>query len=287
MVKYQFEAIGTHWEIVINEEISNTLEISLYKKIIDRIEVFDKSYSRFRGDSLVTKIGKDSGVYVMPEDFEKMLTIYRKAYDLTMGLVTPLIGDVLVSLGYDEKYSLQKKELKKAMSWDEILDWNEPHLTVKNPTILDFGACGKGYLVDIVSEIIETEGIKKYCVDGSGDMRIRGEELKVGLEHPEDINSVIGVVHLNNQSLCGSSGNRRKWEDVHHIVNPDTGSSPKDILSVWVVAKETIMADILTTCLFFVEPDILKKDFDFDYLILKKDFSVKFSDGINAEIFKE
>lgn len=287
MVKYTFEAIGTHWEIDINDEISKSLEISLYKKIQNRIEIFDKNYSRFRHDSLITKIAKESGRYRMPDDFEKMISMYKKAYVLTNGIVTPLIGDVLVSLGYDENYSLVKKESRKAYNWDEVLRWNQPDLIVNTPTVLDFGACGKGYLVDIISEIIESEGIKQYVVDGSGDMRVRGGKIKVGLEHPNDKESVIGTIVLKDQSLCGSSGNRRKWADVNHIVNPRTGVSPQEILSVWVVAKDTITADVLTTCLFFVQPDLLMNEFDFEYIILGKDLSVQSSNGINAEIFNE
>lgn len=287
MTKFSFEAIGTHWEIDIKEEISKELEISLYKKIMDRIEIFDKDYSRFREDSLVTKISRQAGEYAMPEDFDYMFQIYKKAYGATNGLVTPLVGDVLISLGYDAKYSLEKKSLVTAVPLEEIVVWSKPVLYIKQPTMLDIGACGKGYLVDIVSEIIEKEGIKKFIVDGSGDMKVFGEEIKVGLEHPEDKQSVIGTILLKDKSLCGSSGNRRKWADVHHIVNPKTGVSPKNVLSVWVVAESTILADILTTCLFFVSAESLKKDFDFDYLILKDDYSVEFSGGINAEIFKE
>jgi thiamine biosynthesis lipoprotein len=216
-----------------------------------------------------------------------MFQIYKKAYSATNGLVTPLIGDVLISLGYDAKYSLEKKSLVAAVPLEEIVVWFKPVLYIKQPTMLDFGACGKGYLVDIVSEIIEKEGIRKFIVDGSGDMKVFGEEIKVGLEHPEDKQSVIGTILLKDKSLCGSSGNRRKWADVHHIVNPNTGVSPKNILSVWVVAESTILADILTTCLFFVSAESLKKDFNFDYLILKDDYSVEFSGGINAEIFEE
>lgn len=285
MSKYTFEAIGTHWEIEIKEELSKERESSLYKKILDRIEIFDKDYSRFRQDSLVTKISKFPGDYEMPDDFEKMFLCYKKAYEVTGGLVTPLVGDVLVALGYDEKYSLEKKEAKLALNFDEILEWRKPILSVKKPTVLDFGAGGKGYLVDIVSEIIETEGVKKYTVDASGDMRSRGDEIKVGLEHPDQNDAVIGVVKLKDQSLCGSSGNRRKWADMHHVVNPKTLVSPKEVVSVWVISDSTLFSDILTTCLFFTSPNELKKEFKFEYFILKSDFTFEKSDNFVSEIF--
>ncbi|MFZ2523180.1 MAG: FAD:protein FMN transferase [Minisyncoccia bacterium] len=286
MTNFSFEAIGTNWDINIKEDLSETREASLYKKILDRAEVFDKDYSRFRSDSLVTKISRESGKYKMPDDFGVMIELYKKVYGVSSGLVTPLVGDTLVSAGYDAAYSLKKGEMKRAEKWQEVLEWEKPFLYVKKPIVLDFGACGKGYLVDIISELIESEGIKEYLVDGSGDMRHRGEDtIKIGLEHPGDATSVVGTVILKSKSLCGSAGNRRKWADMHHIVNPITLSSPSDISTVWVAAETTMLADILTTCLFFLSPTELKKHFDFEYVILKSDYTVEASNSPEIEIF--
>ena len=286
MVNYRFEAIGTHWEIDIKEDLSKDREASLYKKIQARIEIYDKNYSRFRGDSLVTKISKESGEYEMPEDFDLMISLYKKAYDVTDGLVTPLIGDTLVSLGYDDKYTLKKGDIKAALSWEDVIDWQKPILKIKKPTMLDFGACGKGYLVDIVSEIIENEGVKEYVVDASGDMRQRGSGfIKVGLEDSRDKDVIVGTVEIKNESLCGSAGNRRVWEDVNHIVNPKTATSPHGLLGVWTIAETTILSDLLTTCLFFTSPEELKKHFDFEYFIVKEDLTVLESPAFQAEIF--
>jgi len=47
-----FEAIGTQWEI----ESAEPLALPLQQWIRDRIELFDKTYSRFRPDSLVTQM---------------------------------------------------------------------------------------------------------------------------------------------------------------------------------------------------------------------------------------
>lgn len=287
-MKSEFEAIGTGWQIDIAEELSLEKEAFLLEEIKNRIEIFDKAYSRFRDDSLVTKMGKEKGQYVLPEDADLMINTYKKMYEATSGLVTPLIGQVLVDAGYDANYSFLEKSLTKPKIWEDILKWDSPKLTLREPALLDFGAGGKGYLVDIVSEIIEKNQIKSYCVDAGGDMRQRSSEsesLKVGLEHPEDKTMVIGVVNILNQSLCGSAGNRRKWGNFHHIINPETLSSPKEILAIWVTAETTLLADLLTTGLFFLHPETLLNDFKFEYLIVYSDYSMNKSAGFNAEIF--
>jgi thiamine biosynthesis lipoprotein len=67
---FNFEAIGTKWHIDIYEKLDKTEKSKLFSKIKDRIDLFDKAYSRFRADSLVTKMslpagrqGKESGVF--------------------------------------------------------------------------------------------------------------------------------------------------------------------------------------------------------------------------------
>ncbi|MFZ2621339.1 MAG: FAD:protein FMN transferase [Minisyncoccia bacterium] len=285
MSQFEFQAIGTTWKIDMDKKLSPVKEGSLLQKILERISKFNLVYSRFQDNTLVTKMSRKAGSYTLPDDADIMITLYKKIYDVTDGSVTPLIGQVLVDAGYDANYSLVQKSLTKPKKWEEVIIWENPTLTLQEPTLLDFGAGGKGYLVDIVSKILESEGIESYCVDAGGDMRVRGQELRVGLENPTDTTSVIGITNLKNQSLCGSAGNRRAWGNFHHIINPETLTSPRKILAVWVVAKTTILADLMTTGLFFVSPQTLLQHFDFEYLILCPDFSIEKSKGFEVELF--
>lgn len=287
--QFVFDAIGTHWVIDVDDPLTKQAEQRLLSKITERIDAFDLAYSRFRDDSLVTAISKKPGRYALPSDAPPLFDVYRKLYDLTEGLVTPLIGQVLVDAGYDAKYSLkQSRSLMSPLSWDEVMSYADPYLDVKVPVLLDFGAAGKGYLIDIVSDILKQNQIASFCVDAGGDILQRNETntaLPVGLEHPEDTTKVVGIVKILNQSLCGSAGNRRVWDGFHHIINPKSLTSPSHILAVWTVAKNTIIADALTTALFFIDRETLLPHFDFESFILYSDYSFQKSAGFNAEIF--
>jgi thiamine biosynthesis lipoprotein len=243
-------------------------------------------YSRFRSDSLIARISRNAGEYKMPEDFPPMIELYHKLYRATGGLVTPLIGQVLVDAGYDAAYSLKMNApLARPPQWEDVISYTDGMLVVATPVLLDFGAAGKGYLVDLVSEIVESFGIDSYCVDAGGDIRHRGEEaLRVGLEHPLDITQVIGVTNLHNKSLCASAGNRRAWGEMHHIMHPATLTPVSDIIATWVIADTTLIADGIATALFFTAPDRLA-EFSFEYLILRKDFSIQTSPAFPAELF--
>lgn len=298
---FSFEAIGTHWQIDVHDQRTippltlplrkeETKEgvLSLEEKIQNRIAVFDKQYSRFRDDSLVFEMFNSAGSFTLPEDARPMMGLYETLYAATDGMLTPLIGSVMVEAGYDSKYSLVPKELHKPRRWQEVMEYEYPVLKLKEPALLDFGALGKGYMIDLVGELLEQEGVSSYVIDAGGDIRHRnpsGQSFRIGLEDPEDASRVIGTVDVVNRSICCSAGNRRAWAHFHHIINPNTLSSPRDVVSTWVIADSTILADGIATSLFFVSPDRLASLFQFEYCILYPDRSVKMSNGFGAELF--
>ncbi len=286
MTQLNFEAIGTIWQIDILEDTSKEQEEILSSVIQDRIESFDKTYSRFRADSVVTTMSKEAGSFMLPDDAQLLLKVYYDLYKKTDGLFTPLIGNVISDAGYDATYSLkQKKELQTPLRWEDVLEYQAPSLVVKQPVILDFGAGGKGYLVDLVSKVIEERGISHYCIDAGGDILYKNTTpIRIGLENPEDTTQVIGVYELAGGSICGSAGNRRSWGTFTHIINPKTLTSPTDIIAVWVIADSAFIADALATCLFFVDADVLD-EYTFEYVRIHKDHSVDRSAGFTGEIF--
>ena len=305
MTHYVFKAIGTSWKIDIYDALGTLLgparEAEILTLIRTRIEAFEQTYSRFRADSLVSKMSREAGVYTLPADATSMFALYRDLYDRTGGFFTPLVGKMLVDAGYDAQYSLkQKQALVAPPAWDDVMEFSvapqgSPTLTIKKPVSLDFGAAGKGYLIDLVGQVLDEQGISGYCIDAGGDILHKGEPtsrasmtasapLRVGLEDPEHTDQVIGVCELQDASICGSAGNRRSWGDFTHIMNPKTLVSPTEIIAVWVVAKTALIADALTTCLFFV-PAATLRAYDFEYVILKKDRSIEKSAHFTGELF--
>lgn len=287
-MRLTFEAIGTIWVIDVFESESKINKSELLKKIKKRIKTFDQTFSRFKKNSVISQIALKPGNYKFPTEAKDLFKIYSHIYKITNGLFTPLIGNLLEQAGYDKNYSFVKKPLSPVISWQSSIKYKHPILTVTKPVLLDFGAAGKGCLVDIVGQMLIDLKIKNFCIDAGGDMlykNISGKELKVALEDPEDSKKAIGVIKILNQSLCGSAGNRRKWENFHHIINPKTHKSPDKIKATWVIAKNTLIADALATALFFISANKLTPHFEFEYLILNKNRQVEKSNNFKAKIF--
>ena len=280
---YRFEAFGTQWVIETNNEIEPSLIIT----IRNQIEAFDTVYSRFRSDSLVSAIAQKAGTYTFPPSATKLFNFYKSLYDITKGKVTPLIGEMVSRAGYDAHYSLKAQPQKPLPTWDDAISWDGLMLTASQPVLLDVGAVGKGYMVDILATILDKHSIANYVIDASGDLRHKGNsENMVGLEHPFEPGKVIGAVEVVNRSLCASASNRRAWaEGMHHIFDPDKMSPTNDIVATWVIADKTMVADGLATALFFVDVMQLNEAYDFEYVRMFANGSVEYSPYFKGKLF--
>ncbi len=292
--------LRSHWN-PLDDRSSETLNpemvLSVLRDVRERIEHFDQTYSRFRADSMVTQISQRAGSYMFPIDAIPLMAFYRELYDATNGAVTPLIGNVLSDAGYDAQYSLIEKPMTSPKAWDDVMVWNPAacELTVREPVLLDFGAAGKGYCVDIVANILQTHGIGSFLIDAGGDICHRsgdgsrqsdGGRTKIGLENPSDTSQVIGIAIIANQSICGSAGNRRRWGRFHHTIDPRTLESPNELAAVWVVAPSTMLADGVTTALQFTLPEHLACLGTFEYAVLDPRHRVMSSSNFPGEFFE-
>lgn len=287
-MQFSFEAIGTHWQIDWPLITKSLTQKKVKDLVLARISEFDKNYSRFRSDSLVTKMSSTPGIYELPNDAKPLMDLYQDLYQKTHGLLTPLIGNTLSDAGYDASYSLvPKKTLTTPPQWEEALSYYYPKLEIKIPVLLDFGAAGKGYLIDIVGSLLTSIGISEFTIDAGGDILHHSKDngLRIGLEHPLNENQVIGVVTLKSGSLCGSAGNRRVWKNYHHILSPKTLVPVRDVLAVWTQAETALIADGLATCLFLVDPQSLTQYYKFEYLVVYSDYTINKSKNFPAEIF--
>lgn len=168
MASSRFDAIGVPWRLDVsgahggehdNDEGVGELSDDDLAAVHARIERFDRDWSRFRDDSLVSRIARESCSWRLPEDAAPMLDLYRELHDLTDGRLSPLAGASLEQLGYDAAYRLEPLGTPRAAPrWGDALSLRETPaglvLDCPAPVLLDVGAAGKGYLVDLVGKLL-------------------------------------------------------------------------------------------------------------------------------------
>lgn len=280
--------MGTAWAVTIWDALSEAAAAELERTIVADAEAFNALYSRFKKDSLIWKLTETRGKVPVPRDLVAMLRLYEKLHDLSGGKCNPLVGFALSDLGYDADYSLTPKAaIRPVPNFHDALEIvDDETISVQRPCLIDLGALGKGYFVDTIAALLEGKGLTRFLVDGSGDVRYRGDEsIRAGLEHPADPTKAIGVVLLNNASLCGSASNRRRWRQYHHTIDPFSLSSPEDVIATWVRADSAAVADGLATCLFLTPPELYATDFAFGWAVLDRDYRLTTSPGFAAEVF--
>ncbi|RZN39612.1 MAG: FAD:protein FMN transferase [Methanophagales archaeon ANME-1-THS] len=127
---------------------------------------------------------------------------------------------------------------------------------------ITLGGIAKGYAVDRACEILLEAGIKHALVNIGGDMRAVGDKngapWEVALQNPRNKAEFILLLELENESVATSGDYERYFflkDRIHHIINPKTGHSADECMSVTVITPRCIDADALATAVFVLGPE--------------------------------
>lgn len=276
---WEFEAIGTRWHVQTAAPVPEAVRA----EVRALIEEFDRAWSRFRADSLVTALARGAGAVPLPPDGPAMLELYAALSATTAGAVNPLVGAALARRGYDASYGFDDAGAEAAPAdWTDRLGWADGMLTLTVPAIVDVGALGKGRLVDLVAAAVDGPVV----VDASGDLAVRGTAQRIALEHPYDPARAIGVWEVTDAALCASAVNRRAWgAGLHHVLDARTGEPVRTIAATWVVAGAAMTADAAATALFFDGGPAFAAAHDVSWVRMTTDGRVEWSPGCRAELF--
>ena len=284
MPTWAFDAIGTAWQIDSKQPLPDEAR----RVVTDLIDDFDRAWSRFRNDSLITRLAT-TGTVPVHRDAGAMLDLIAEMSAMTRGAINPLVGGSLAALGYDASYTLRGGDVVPApQDWRARLTWDERHVTLEQPAgeILDVGSLGKGRLVDLVFAALRPYASGDLVVDASGDLAVRGASVRIGLEHPFDTSRAIGVWEVRDQALCASATTRRAWgEGLHHVLDARTGAPVRTVVASWAVADEAMRADAAATALFFDGGAELCHRWSVSWVRMLSDGRVEYSPGCTASLF--
>lgn len=292
--------------------ISSSVPISqrVQKRIRAFVEEYEQTLSRFRADSLVSRMAsaEHGGEFEFPAWAGPLFALYGEFYAATRGAFDACIGADLLALGYNNSVQFVPESAASASSnigswanyrralpvtWSDISqDSGSATLCTNQPVQLDFGAAGKGYFVDLVTQIIKEElgsdspadsdshADFDFLVNAGGDMRAcfseENNQIKVALENPFDTTQAVAVASIASGALCASSAARRRWnvKDKNgfesnliatHLINALDGIPACDLCASWAYVPSktcdfpTAYADALATALFVSQESDLQK----------------------------
>ncbi|MBO1902070.1 FAD:protein FMN transferase [Leucobacter weissii] len=281
-IDLSFDAIGVPWRV----EAWGPLAPGAGSAVRDRIDRFDRAWSRFRDDSLVAEASREAGRTEFPAEGRRLFALYRALYEATEGAVTPFVGDALAALGYGPAGA---DGPGAPPPWERVARIDGSAVDTSAPVTIDVGAAGKGLLVDLVGDVLAEAGATASVVDASGDLRIRGsagQPVRIALEHPYNTRRAIGVVEVSEGAVCASAGNRRTWGDgLHHVLDGRSGRPVRTVVATWALAEEAMLADGAATALFFLSPAELLERFGVHGARMSSDGLVERTSAFPGEVF--
>lgn len=257
-MKNKFQAMGTvlSVEIISDRENISELEGKVKKIFTDN----EKIFSRFRGDSELSKINSNVGkeIPVSKRMFE-VLELCLKFNKISQGYFDPRIIGNLEKIGYKEDFSKNKSQEaslsdisfeKLDSNLEDELILNREKQTVLTKRRIDTTGIAKGYTVDESAKYLMEQGTENFIIDAGGDMYAcgkngEGSEWRVGVEGMEEAKLML---KLKNEGIATSGISRKKWflgdKKVHHLINPkDPSRFSFDIKTVTVINGKTVEAD--------------------------------------------
>lgn len=252
---FEFDAIGTHWWIEPLDIPS--LPLRIQNAIIYTAEQFNRDYSRFREDSLITKLSQEGIIRNPPQEMLHMLDFAQEMAIASEGVFCLSVGNTLHSLGYGKR-----RHGRKALrdEWQHIR-YDTTAVTVPKGTILDFGGFGKGWLIDTFARILTMHGCKEFIINGGGDLYVASHKpIEFALEDPYNPRQKIGQTTITTGALAVSNTVKRAWQHKgslhHHIIDPRTDASAQTgTVAAYVRASTALIADTLAT-ICILRPDI-------------------------------
>jgi len=300
------EAQGTTYTIQYtdsqNRDFQNEIDSLLY--------FFDLSVSTYEPESVISSINRNVINSTQDSTFLHCFHFAKQIWKATKGSFDPTVYPLVNAWGFGPERKTKGEMESSAI--DSILQFvgfekieiNSNGVIEKKDArvCLDFNAFAQGYSIDLVSNFLQSKGIKTAFIEIGGEVFVLGDQdfyWLLGVESPEynanTKNDIILTLKILNKGVA-TSGNYRKYKEIggkklsHHI-NPKTGRPTQNrLLSATVVSNLTICSDATATGLLVMglkkSKKYLRKHREIDAMLVfsskKRDFRVYKTKGFKA-----
>ncbi len=258
---YEFKAMGTACSIKFYAKNSiKSKQIS--KAIIDDVNRLEEDYSRYRPDSILSKINRiaaKGGCITVNQETASLLNYAATCYQQSDGLFDITSGILRQIWNFKNQVIPSQQQIDlicKNIGWQN-LNWSEPELEFPKPGIeLDFGGIVKEYAVDRAAVIAENLGMKYGMINLGGDIRVvgpqyNGEAWLIGIKLPDNKQHTLEKIYLSRGALA-SSGDYERCITVNnkrygHVFNPKTGWPVSHLTATSVVSDLCVVAGSAAT----------------------------------------
>ena len=271
----------------LTSQMTDSAESDMREAVAALLRTYEHTLSRFREDSLVAAMRRAThgGSFVFPDWAGGLFDLYDALHEASDGAIDPCVGEDLTRLGYGPAYTFAAQPNARAYTgavhgratWHGSVERHGCTLITRGPVSLDFGACGKGYAVDLIAALLRDGGCnterndernternadhhagpnanraadRALVIDAGGDLLVHLTQspdqpvpLRVALEHPSDSTQAVGVAEIMDGALCASAPSRRHWGEqsgmrLHHLLNAIDGMPADSVAAAWAYVPQ-------------------------------------------------
>ncbi|MEA1887213.1 MAG: FAD:protein FMN transferase [Bacteroidota bacterium] len=270
-----FFSMGTRLDAVfidVNDKHADMLA-ALIKNDLDTLE---NVLSIYRPDSELsilnrTALKKDASV---SQDLFEAVSLCFEYYKLTGGIFDPgraVLTGYTAGKGKNEEEDVNNLLASSGM---ELVEINEDKRTIRyhgEHVKIDVGGFGKGLAMNSVNGILVAENIVNALIS-FGESTIlakgshpHGNHWPVAVSGLFNKQSVARVARLNDKSISTSGTGFVDASGIfrpsRNIIDPRTGKTVDDPITVSFISDDPLEAEVLSTSLL-IDPDCLSEEFD-------------------------
>jgi thiamine biosynthesis lipoprotein len=284
--------------------ISACCEGSLLQEAMDRCSIYNALLSKTVEGSDVWRINHAGGKPVHAgNDTMTILKTAAEISDASGGAFNIAVGSVvnLWKFTSGEAKIPDEESLKASISNADYTKIRLEGDTVMVPEgmEIDLGGIAKGYIADRIADFLRERGILHAILNFGGNVvtlggKLDGTPWTVGLQVPfgEHGQKCWAAVPCSDGSVVTSGVYERGFYSdgvwYHHIVDPRTGWPVQNgVDCVTVCAKDSLLADGLTTALFVLGPEDgmkLAERFHVQAVYLERSGKITYTAGLNFVI---
>lgn len=250
-------ALGAEVKLTIFHE-SDDVAAAAADKAVEEIARVDRLLSIYRPDSAVSILNRDGQ---LPNPHPDLLTVLNKCQELSARSAGAF--DITVQPLW-ELYAAAKKsgKLPESAAVAEAkarVDYRKIEIDARSVRLgkgqaITLNAIAQGFAADCAAAAVRQAGIRHAMIDAGEVATVGGkpdgQPWTIGIQHPREKEAYIAVVKLRDRCLSTSGDYATTFTEdraFHHIFDPATGQSPKDLASVSIVAPSAADADALAT----------------------------------------
>ena len=246
----------------------------LYAEIFNALHDVENLMSANSTTSELVLVNNNAGIssVQISEETYTVIEAALKYAKMTNGAFNPAIGPLvkLWAIGTDSAAipsGVEIERTSKLCNWQNVLLSQKKDgyfvFLEKEGMALDLGGVAKGFAADKTVAILQGHAIPTAMIDLGGNIYACGEKLsdvpwRIGIKNPFDsTGEPIVALSVHDASVVTSGVYERFFEQdgvrYHHLINTATGR-PQDneLMSVTIVAKSSMQADILSTAVFIL-----------------------------------